>query len=209
MEIRTCLHPLDNLLTSNLLFTVCSLIASGDVPCSILPLLSSSRLIALPKSGSDVRPVAIGEVFCRLTAKVICHQKSSEFCSYFSPVQHGIATPGGAELLTHHIQYLLERNPSWSVLKTDVKNAFNSVSRQNVLQEIAHEFPDVYPHVKQFYEEPSSLIYNTGKGVIRMLSSQEVHQRDPLGPALFCHYTANFVKSVIHKKGCCYSSILR
>ena len=32
---------------------------------------------------------------------------------------------------------------------------------------------------------PSSLIYNTGKGVARLSSSQGVHQGDPLGPALF------------------------
>ena len=113
-------------------------------------MLGASRLIALPKSGSDVRPIAVGEVFRRLTAKVICHQKSSEFSSFFCPFQHGIATPGGAELVTHHIQYLLESNPSWSVLITDVKNAFNSVSRQSVLQQIAQDFPDTYPHVKQF-----------------------------------------------------------
>ena len=110
--------------------------------------IGASRLIALPKSGSDVRPIAVGEVFRRLTAKVICHQKSSEFSS-FCPFQHGTATPGGAELLTHHIQFLLESNPSWSVLKTDVKNAFNSVSRQSILQQIAQDFPDIYPHVKE------------------------------------------------------------
>ena len=103
---------LDNLLTSDSLFTVCNLIASGDVPCKLLPMLGASRLIALPKRGSDVRPIAVGEVFRRLTAKVICHQKPSEFSSFFCPLQHGIATPGGAELLTHHIQFLLESNPN-------------------------------------------------------------------------------------------------
>ena len=140
-------------------------------------------LIALAKSGSNVRPIAL-KFFRRLTAKVICHQKSSEFSSFFCPLQHGIATPGGAELLRNHIQFLLESNPSWSVLKTDI-NAFNSVSRQSVLHQIAQDFPDIYPHIKQFYGVPSSLIYNIGKGVARLSSSQGVHQRDPLGPALY------------------------
>ena len=59
------------------------------------------------------------------------------------------------------------------------------MSRQSVLQQIAQDFSDIYPHVKQFYGVPSSLIYNTGKRVARLSSSQGVHQGDPLGPALF------------------------
>ena len=88
-------------------------------------------------------------------------------------------------MLTHHIQILLEKNPDWSILKTDVRNAFNSVSRECLLQQIAHQFADIYPHVKQLYGEPSSLIYVTSKGVHVLSSSEGVHQGDPLGPALF------------------------
>ena len=102
---------------------MCNTIVSSDVLHTIVPLLSASKLIALPKTESDVRPIAIGEVFRRLTAKTICQQKFSDFSSFFSPLQHGIATPEGGELLTHHIQILLEKNPDWSILKTDVRNA--------------------------------------------------------------------------------------
>ena len=118
-------------------------------------------------------------------AKTICQQKSTDFSTHFSPVQHGIATPGGAELLSHHIQVLLERNPDWSVLKTDVRNAFNSVARKCLLQRVAEDFPDVYPHVRQMYGDPSKLIYVTEGRVELLTSSQGVHQGDPLGPALF------------------------
>ena len=176
---------LDNDITTDLLFQTCNHIFSGDVPPNVVPLLSASKLIAIPKHGNDVRPIAVGEVFRRLTAKTICQQKSPEFASYFSPIQHGIATPGGAELLTHHIQILLEQNPDWSILKTDVRNAFNSVSRERLLQQIAKDFPDIYPHVKQLYMESSKLIYVTDKGVELLTSSEGVHQGDPLGPALF------------------------
>ena len=53
------------MITSDLLYLVCNNIASGEIPSKIIPLLSASTLIALPKHGSDV----IGEVFRRLTAK--------------------------------------------------------------------------------------------------------------------------------------------
>ena len=51
----------DNASTSDLLFSLCSLIAEGKVPFSAVPLLSCSCLIALPKLNGDVRPIAIGE----------------------------------------------------------------------------------------------------------------------------------------------------
>ena len=50
-------------------------------------------------------------------------------CAY---IQHGVATEGGAtELLAHHLQLLLVSHPEWIVLKTDVKNAFNSITQRS------------------------------------------------------------------------------
>ena len=83
---------------------------------------------------NDVRPIAIGEVLRRATAKAIC---STSFLSFFAPIQHGIAMPGGAEFLLHHIQLLLEYHPEWAVLNTDVEKAFNSVSRISLMQQVA------------------------------------------------------------------------
>ena len=171
--------------SADLLYMMCNHIALGKVPSKIIPLLAGSRLIALPKSNGDVRPIAIGEVFRRVTARTICKQKSAVFSAHFSPVQYGIATPEGAELLTHHIQVLLESNPDWSILKTDVRNAFNSVARKHLLRQIEEDLPDIYPHVRQMYGEPSTLIYVTEGRVELLTSSQGVHQGDPLEPALF------------------------
>ena len=56
-------------------FSVCNLIAKGSFPSSVSGVLSGSRLIALPKTGGDVRPIAIGECLRCVTAKVICRQK--------------------------------------------------------------------------------------------------------------------------------------
>ena len=133
----------DNASTSNLLFSLCSLIAEDKVPPSAVPLLSCSRLIALPKSNGDVRPIAIGETLRRLTAKAICFQLRSSFSTYFEPIQHGVATPCGGELLAHHVTLLLDGNSDLSLLKTDISNAFNCISRQHLLDEVAEKFPEI------------------------------------------------------------------
>ena len=76
------------MVTSNALWAVCSSIAEGNIPDSIATLLSAASLIALPKSNGDVRPIAIGEVFRRITARAICQQQKKPFATFLSPFQH-------------------------------------------------------------------------------------------------------------------------
>ena len=53
-------------------------------------------------------------------------------------LQHGVTTAGGCNLIAHHIriQLLLEKNPEWILLNTDVKNAFSSI-RSHLLSQVA------------------------------------------------------------------------
>ena len=86
-------------------------------------------------------------------------------------------------MLVHHVQRLLEENPEFGVLKTDVSNAFNSVSRQH-LQEVGSHFPELYGHVKQMYGHSGPLLYFNGHNTCIIESQEGVHQGDPLRPAL-------------------------
>ena len=132
-----------NIATADGLYSVCHHIASGCFPDGVSKLLSASKLIALPKKNSDIRPIAVGESLRRLTAKAICLQNKESFASFLSPLQHGVSMKGGSECLVHHIQLLLESNPGWVILGLDVKNAFNSISRSHMLKEVQKSFPEV------------------------------------------------------------------
>lgn len=103
------------------LYILCNAIASGSPPKQAISLLSASHLVALPKGLDDVHPIAIEEVFRRITAKAICLEEKSYFQSSFCPIQHGVATEGGVEVIVHHVQALTEQYPDWVVLKSDVK----------------------------------------------------------------------------------------
>ena len=61
-------------------------------------------------------------------------------------------------MLVHHIQMLLESDPELGVLKTDISNAFNCVSRQQLLNEVVAHFPEVHTHVQQMYGITSPLL---------------------------------------------------
>ena len=80
-----------------------SCIAEEKLPKSACKLLSSARLIALPKSSCDVRPIAIGEVLWCITVNTICCQLKQSLSKFFAPIQHGVATGGKSELVVNHI----------------------------------------------------------------------------------------------------------
>ena len=80
---------------------------------------------------------------------------------------------------------LLESHPDWYILKTDIKNALNSVERVHLLPLVAKAFPDIYRHVQQMYAGFSPLVFNDGHNAHLLLSQEGVHQGDPLGPMLF------------------------
>ena len=155
------------------------------LPPAAATLFSLSRLIALPKSNGDIRPIAVGEVLRRLTARAICQQKKEVFSRFFSPIQHGVATECGTELITHHIELLLEHNLDGVMLKTAVKNAFNFISRQQIMKQVVKSFPDIYNHVVQMYEKVSPLVFMLDSTPVIIASTEGVHQGDPLGPILF------------------------
>ena len=68
-------------------------------------------------------------------------KKREAFADYFCPIQHGVSTPSGSELLAHHNKLLLERNDDWVAIKRH-ENAFNSISRKELLQQCRSTFQD-------------------------------------------------------------------
>ena len=159
------------------------------MPPEIAKLMSSSRLIAFPKSNGDVRSIAVGDALRRLTARAICVQKKERFADYVTPIQHGVSTQNGTDLVAHQIGLMLEVDQYWIVLKSDVRNAFNSISRCDMLNEVSKASPDLFSHIQQMYGYSSFLIYLQGSSSIVIPSQEEVHQSDPLRRVLFATTT--------------------
>ena len=175
---------IDDPITADYLFSACSTIASGQVPESILKLLSAARLIALPKASGDVRPIAIGEVLRRIPARTICSQLKVLFATSLLLYSMGLQQMVEWIFCCTMFKWL-ESNDGWVVLKTDAKNAFNSVNRLHLLKQVSVNFPSIFNHVCQMYSGVGPLIFLQQNGPVILSSQEGIHQGDPLGPVLF------------------------
>ena len=101
-------------------------------------LLLSSNLTTLRKKDGCIRPVAVGYVFRRLTAKAGCYAVSRTVSHELTPIQVGVSVRGGAEEVVHAVRNFItnEIDPDDHkiVVKLDMMSALNSVRRDHVLQ---------------------------------------------------------------------------
>ena len=100
----------------------------------------------------------------------------------FAPNQLGVGVRGGAEAIAHAVSEAVKVHPSSWVLQADLVNAYNSVDRGFVLEEVATHFPECFAWVKSCYGNHSWLKF--GESVI--MSATGLHQGDPLAGLLFC-----------------------
>ena len=82
------------------------------------------------------------------------------------------------------LQNFLDSKPTkpWILLLLDVKNALNSLSRDQLLKHVSLRAPALMQWVLSCYGQPSFLFF----GSHCQQSSTGVQQGDPLGPLLFC-----------------------
>ena len=102
---------------------------------SVVPLYLPAR-----KKGGGHRPIAVGEVLRRLTSKCLSRSVQKEALQTLTPLQVGVGVKGGCEAIVHAVSRTLEDpnippEEQWTLL-LDFSNAFNSVSRVCMFEEI-------------------------------------------------------------------------
>ncbi|KAL5457674.1 hypothetical protein EMCRGX_G034959 [Ephydatia muelleri] len=113
----------------------------------------------------------------------------------------GVAYPAGAEKLVHGFRRCISEHwgdREFVACKVDLKNAFNEVSRQALLEECATHFPELFQWVYWCYGQHPTLWHPMGT----LGSEQGVHQGDPLGPLLFSLVLQKLVQAIAADKEC-------
>ena len=131
---------------------VINLLAAGRAPSEVFTFLAGGSITALNKSkpGSllDVRPIAVGESLSHLTSKCLCAVVKGKAAEFFKPYQFGVVCSNGAEKIAHDLRACVNKHwldDDFVILKVDMKNAFNMVSRGAILSECSKHFPELLP----------------------------------------------------------------
>ncbi|KAK3860140.1 hypothetical protein Pcinc_016288 [Petrolisthes cinctipes] len=99
-------------------------------------------------------------------------------------IQLGVGTPLGCEAALHAVREFTTTHDGHHehiIVKVDMANAFNSISRKAVLEKVIRRFPAAMPMVSKAYSHPTPLQL----GSAHLWSQQGVQQGDLMGPLLF------------------------
>ena len=154
-----------------------------------------------PNCPPDIRPIAVGEAIRHLAGKCICVITKEKAHDFLAPLQLGVACPADAEKIIHGLTDCVDEHwhdADFAVLKIDVHNAFNWVSRQAVLDACDLHFPELLPWFSWCHGQHPVLWHPMGT----ISSEIGVQQGDPLGPLLCCLVLQQVVSAITEDADC-------
>ena len=152
---------------------------NGGIPPACRPWFLGGRLIALRKEGDSpalrkIRPIAIGSALGRVVSICAAADSTVRFATLFqppsaqscasrprtqtdgspSPVQLGAVCCRNCTEIAHHaVSALLDSHPTYVDVSLDVRNAFNSISRDAFMPLVKSHLPDLLPWIGSMYGE--------------------------------------------------------
>jgi len=171
---------------------------NGRLPPWFSYLWSTVRLVApvkkapeVPNQTPDVRPVGIGEPRRVACVSQVMEDWKGTFAGKLWPHQVAIGVPSGVHVLGIGLRMALEAHPEWVLLKLDLINAFNEMSRAAVLDSIAEgfdgDFADLAPLFQTSLAFKSMIVLGDASRSPAPFDSEEgMQQGSGEGPAGFC-----------------------
>ena len=118
-----------------------------------------------------------------------------------APVQLGFGIKHGIEAAVHGGSlYLQNVQRGQTMLKLDFNNAFNTLSRDELLRAVKEQAPELYPFAYICYENATHLIFRD----VLLRSEEGAQQGDPLGPLFFCLTVKNLFSKLKSEFGVWY-----
>jgi len=171
-------------------------IANGDARDRVLHLrLIACVVVGLVKDESTgkLRPIAMGELFLKCACASIIRSNDEHIRVRFGAIQFGIGRSGGSEAAAVVVNNAMCGGDDLAVLALDQGNAYNSIPRQLVMQELYSR-----PELREFwrvadfaYNTPSPLLMYGADGKLVsddiFCSQQGVRQGCALGGLLYAN----------------------
>ena len=158
----------------------------NDLSAEERRVLGSSTLMAIPKGNGKIRPVAMVSGLGKLVGKVVNtilgkHGLLDQLRFQF------LGCRDGSCRLVHAVRTAFEEGGAKTVVVAlDMANAYNSVSRRAMIEEVRRLDEKLVPAVLALYGSSSPLFFATDEGeVFELKSNRGVRQGDPAAGALF------------------------
>lgn len=132
---------------------------------------SNSSSSSSPQQALSVRPITMNELLYKMAAKYVMNQITAESLKRIFPhIQYGVNVRGGSDRAFQLINALLfsgcYSNELLGILQTDIANAFNTVSRKAIfdqLRQYPNELSPMYRLFQYTYAEGTPLlVYYSG-----------------------------------------------
>ena len=183
IEAQSDAHP-ELLRMSTQLINV---LAQGEIDCSLAPWICGNRLIPLRKPDDGIRPIGVPEVWFRLVARCLVHKAKNRVKTYLGSIQLGVGVPTATESIIHKISSIIsvwDDDTPTRLLQLDVRNAFNSISRQSIWEQVHVVIPDLERWFLWAYGQPAPMFPDEAVDHV-IWATAGVIQGDPLGPLFF------------------------
>ena len=118
------------------------------------------RLIPLDKN-PGVRPIGVGEVLRRIIGKTLVHLIKGDIIQSAGTLQTCSGLEGGLEAAVHAMADKFNHDSCQGMLLVDATNAFNSLHREQALDEIAERCPVFHQYLRNTYQDPAKMYVST------------------------------------------------
>ena len=131
--------------------------------CTLIPIIKEP--VVNPAQVPDARPVQMGNVELRIIGRAVCNLHEVPLREFYEPQQLGASTDGGLDVLVHLVRMHLETHPRHVIVKLDIKNMFNEVTRAAMIR-VFERHPDLrsmVPFLFATHSPKSPVFYASGK----------------------------------------------
>ena len=161
-------------------------LVSNGTTYTNLKAYTACRLIPLDQN-PGVRPIGVGEVLRRIIGKAILPVIKPEIFSSLGNLNLCAGQAGGCEAAVHAMSDVFEEEAN-ALLLVDADDAFNSLNRRVLLDNIQYLCPSMAIYIKNCYSVPSRLFVLGGTEISSSEgTTQGIHSQCQYTPLALSH----------------------